>query len=234
MGLKLSKCRQCTTYCQLKLNGCLVWIWQSNMADLGEEVPLSEVWMCSLYGSKNTILSFSWLHYLEYITVFSISANTSLLNLTHWTSTASLFCVHNRMVGEMTEIHNHPTLRNVCAFCKQGTLKMRQLAQQPQKRMETSSESPPRNGPAPQDTTPSNSSTRYQSDESNLKGCFRNSDFVTYSKCDGYNTEFCLQNKCAQTYFFGPHLSCCWAIKAYQSSCDAQAWDLNYADVSLV
>lgn len=190
--------------------------------------------MCSLYGSKNTILSFSWLHYLEYITVFSISANTSLLNLTHWTSTASLFCVHNRMVGEMTEIHNHPTLRNVCAFCKQGTLKMRQLAQQPQKRMETSSESPPRNGPAPQDTTPSNSSTRYQSDESNLKGCFRNSDFVTYSKCDGYNTEFCFQNKCAQTYLFGPHLSCCWAIKAYQSSCDAQAWDLNYADVSLV
>lgn len=190
--------------------------------------------MCSLYGSKNTILSFSWLHYLEYITVFSISANTSLLNLTHWTSTASLFCVHNRMVGEMTEIHNHPTLRNVCAFCKQGTLKMRQLAQQPQKRMETSSESPPRNGPAPQDTTPSNSSTRYQSDESNLKGCFRNSDFVTYSKCDGYNTEFCFQNKCAQTYLFGPHLSCCWAIKAYQSSCDAQAWDLNYADFSLV
>lgn len=131
------------------------WPW-------GRGPTLSEVWMCSLYGSKNTILSFSWLHYLEYITVFSISANTSLLNLTHWTSTASLFCVHNRMVGEMTEIHNHPTLRNVCAFCKQGTLKMRQLAQQPQKRMETSSESPPRNGPAPQDTTPSNSSTRYQ------------------------------------------------------------------------
>lgn len=45
---------------------------------------------------------------------------------------------------------------------EQGTPKRRLLRAWPQRRMETSNESTPKTGPAPSDTTPSNSSTRYR------------------------------------------------------------------------
>lgn len=52
----------------------------------------------------------------------------------------------------------HPTQRTQRLH---GILKRRQLAPQPQKKTGTSSESLPRIGPAPQDMTPSNSSTSF-------------------------------------------------------------------------